>query len=375
MICIMRKIFIIIIAFFFFEVSSYYSEFDNLLLPRKNAMSNTGYTFSESEDLLFLNPAGLGFHHYEENYLSVLYGGIINYLIPEYAEATYKRFNIIYKSGIPNIGGFGFDISHFSYVYTQDKNDIVCTIRDITIPNKCRYICNKYGIFHLPDLLILCGWGHDLSFINLDRHSFGMTVNYLSYPINIRFTTFDIGYLYETPFKLRAGITIKNLLQIRSKELNDIDKITLPRIISIAIGYINDIPMHKKIDILCIAAEVNGNIFFRKRKALRLLCDTSGAYSPSIHTYSDDYASYGRLNMGSEITIFNSCFFRVGFMYNSQFDEYDFHYGFGAAFFNHLNFNIFKNYGSRSITDHYQFVISLVNLLKWKKKDLKWWLK
>lgn len=368
----------LLIALLFFKSFSYYSEFDNLLLPRKNAMGNAGYTYSESEDLLFLNPAGLGFHDSEENYLSVLYGGIINYLRPEYSEPVHKRGNIIYKMAAPNIGGFGFDISHFDYVYTEDKNYRIFTTRDIKGSNVSRFICDRNGIFYLPDYLVSFGWGHDLSFMNHERHSVGIVVNYLSYPIDISFTTFDLGYLYETPIKLRAGISIKNLLQIRSRYLNDIDKkdkITLPRIINIAAGYKNSIPMHKKIDILCIAAEVNGNIFFRKRKSLRLLPDTSGVYYPFIHTYSNDVVSYGRLNIGSEVTILNACSFRTGYSYSSQFNTYNFTYGFGFTFFNHLNINIFKNYGNLIKSDYYQFVISLVNLLSWKKKDLKWWMK
>lgn len=67
--------------------------------------------------------------------------------------------------------------------------------------------------------------------------------------------------------------------------------------------------------------------------------------------------------------------FRIGYVNGSQFKENEFHFGFGLRLFNHINFDFYKGEDPLYSYDIYQVTVSINNLLKWDKNDLKWWLK
>ena len=361
------------------NVVSYYSEGDNPLLPRQNAMANTGYSLSNDENVLYYNPAGLGLPIFQN--LSLIYGSIINTNDDNSFKPIHKRGNIIY--GLKNIGGFSFDISQYNYKEDDSKltylgiidDDFIDIINDMD--GKLVGVCDDNGVFYNPEYLISLGWGHNLSFIKLNNHSIGICFNLLSYASNINIFTSDIGYLYVSPFNLRAGIVFKNLFQIKGKNIKDFDISNVPRMINTAIGYCNLISIHEKINILSIAVEINGNVIFREERYYYFFVE-HGNLIPYLGTNINTEVKqevYGRLNIGLETLVLNSLSFRIGYVNGSQFKENEFHYGFGLRLFNHINIDYYKGEDPLFKEDIYQFTISINNLLKWDKNDLKWWLK
>lgn len=377
---------ILLISFFIGKSFSYYSEGDNLLLPRQNSMANTGYSLSEDENVLYYNPAGLGLPKYKNNHLSTLFSSIIRKKDDNSFGPVHKRGNIIY--GRNNAGGFALDISMYDYKYddimahnekltdlSKVDSDFINMINDLD--GKWIGICDNNGVLFNPEYLISFGWGHNLSFIKLENHSIGLCFNLLSYNSDLNLTTFDFGYLYVAPFNLRAGISLKNLIQIQGKNLNDFDISKAPRIINTAIGYCNILPIHKDINFLNIAVELNGNLIFREERYSYIVIK-SGQLIPYLGIYPESgvkLKSYGRINIGSEFTFLNSLSFRIGYTNGNQFVENEFYFGFGLSFLNHISVDFYKGNDQVLQEDFFQFTISLKDLLKWDKKDLKWWLK
>ncbi len=366
--------YIFIIFTLFTHGNSYTSEGDEFLTPRQNGMANTGYSLSDDENVLYYNPAGLGISTSNSNYFSMLYSGVINYGEKAIINAIHKRFASLIKT--QNIGGFALDAAYYDFKEESGGGGKLSDINNID-PDFIDMLNSLEGGSKNDRYFISLGWGYMPKAPKLKGHSFGTCINALFLPNDIDICTIDFGYIYETPFKLRAGLALKNLLQFRNYKFRNSRVNTLPRSIHIAAGYLNSVPLHKAIDVLGVAFELNGNVIFKKELYYYNYIDVSELI-PAVKIKTEVRTKvYGKLNIGSELTLFNSLSLRGGYnLYDSEYKHLESHYGFGFRLFNHVKFDLYRFEDNDSfITDHFQFTLSIIDLLHWDRRDLKWWLR
>ncbi len=81
-------------------------------------------------------------------------------------------------------------------------------------------------------------------------------------------------------------------------------------------------------------------------------------------------------NAGYEVTLFNTCSFRQGFLRDKAGLRTELHNGLGVSCLNHFNFDwylIISPKKSKYRNGQWGISFSFSNIFKWTEKDFRWW--
>jgi hypothetical protein len=313
----------------------------NTITPtaRSAAMGSVGYALGDDETCLMFNPAGLGFTNFR------WIGGAISYTLANQFLPSENLYTIAYQNeNFPRLG--------FSACLDQTKQSIERTIigpdykiypdGELTFHNSC------YGM----------GAGYRFYSNKAIDNSIGILINYYRETSDPSMGTLEtsvfgnIGYIMQIYNKFRIGLSFNNIEIAQSNSSDSSGNSSSPTAFCIGIGY-KDSFYGKELRILDISAEFS---------------------------YVDQFSSTNWANSiqtGCEAMFFNTFSIRFGNHDYPSASEYNFSFGAGLSFYNHLGIDFYyvNEKISNKARNYSGFSLSFNRILNWNKGDLKWWLK
>jgi hypothetical protein len=238
------------------------------------------------------------------------------------------------------------------------------------------------------------GWGTGLEELGDTTNYLGVSFKFInsklaSTPANS--IAFDAGYIKRFKHGLRLGATLQNMGPSVRYETGVV-KCPIPFTLNLAFGSKHDIPV-KDLKLFQIAWET------RLSKELVVL-DKDRNPEPFFKAFFTEWADSSfdeelheiLYNTGIEIGIFNTGYFRHGYLIDNFGEHYEFHWGIGLSLFNHFNFDwgiisspkgymvdFARNFnkeseGASGARDRqWQISFTFSRLNSWRRQDLKWW--
>lgn len=334
----MKFIHLVTFTFLFFVVSAKTDSLSGVWLNnryfhlngcRQNGMAGGGASLADDENLLFLNPAGLGIENKRFKKLSFSYGNKFephrdwSYLIQDhYLSSCFQPF----KS---HVGGFSFLIDF--YVLTQKEN-FPQTIYD-PISGQETFVGDSLSGNQLNTMSII-GYGRDLSFMNLDNHSIGIAVvlnsrlfSNFGEPVGIGSMHMNVGYTGSFSNFFHIGFVVINIPIVKSFD-SDIEIVT-PFGIAPSIGFNPVFVKRNNLDAIKLFAEVSYKIAIENHEA----------YETDINKFLKNHF----LNLGYEFGINELLFLRNGYRWilDNELDlnKFEISSGIGLNNRKHFEFN------------------------------------
>ena len=290
---------------------------------RQNGMAGAGYSLPNDENLLLLNPAGLGIENERFRKAAFSYGNAFephlegSFLFQDhYISSCFQPFKSY-------VGGISFLMDCYALtdrigipqIYLEDPYNPVFT-GDTLYDNHI----NLRGIL---------GYGRDLSFLNIKNHSIGvsakLSVIYKSYygePVRDGIIHLDAGYAGSVFNNFHIGFVISNIPVIKS--FNPDKEITLPLCIVPALGFKRAFGKRSEKDIFSIFTETNYKIALQ-------------GYDNGRFHHKNRF-----ITGGYEIGIMEVLFLRNGYrwIFDNEFDLGKFEISNGIGFNNRKHFEL-----------------------------------
>jgi hypothetical protein len=304
---------------------------------RSGAMGNCGYALSDDETSLLYNPAGLGLKNDRWN------GGALYYSSSDYDYGFINTYyGIAYQNEKAPKIGFSFYLNQFGEINDQKENTVAI------------------------------GGGYNFYSDDLMANAFGVAIKYYHYqygyndeygnqewkeeyhtaPIAV-----DAGYLLQFINRFRVGIAIKNVGPDITGTFNDTTKETekLPLMFATGFAY-KDAFNQENLRVLDVSSEFSFS-------SLGL------AYSSRVDN---------SIQTGIDLQFFRIFSAQLGYSLDLTYNNYSLSWGTGFSLFDHFDFNFFweKYYGTNGYESYVKTGIStsFKRMLKWSKKDRRWWL-
>jgi hypothetical protein len=312
------------------------SVFSNPYGARSCGMGEVGTALADDGSVLFFNPAGLDVPN--EKWTGGSGTFFYEPLVPEFHIKDYwhMAFSANYQDTSFYWGQPGIYMN-FNRLGTVDL---------ISIDDSGRVIqekeSNPYeGIWAL-------GWGFNLQDVGINNHHFGLIVKYIRSAllpgvggegngISNSFAV-DFGYLWTIGQHFRMGITLMNMGP--SIYYFDPDyHIPIPFTMNIALAYKNVIKIAN-----LPAFTLSGELRLDKELIGLYHNGKPDPFWKAFFTEWNDeplHVEFERMNkhLGAEITFRNGFSVRSGYLINTSYSFYEFHFGLGLCLFNHYSFD------------------------------------
>lgn len=310
---------------------------------RSAAMGSVGYALADDETCLMFNPAGLGFMNFRWN------GGAISFMQANELLPSENLYTITYQN--ENLNRLGFSVC-LDQTEQSIERTYINQNYDIYPDGEFKFYNSFYGI----------GAGYRFYSNKAIDNSVGISMNYSrgtenqsSDPAETSILG-NIGYILQIYDKFRIGLSFKNIEIAHSNSSDSTGLVSSnshsPTAFCTGIGY-KDSFNGKQFRVLDLSAEISYVDWMSK---------TLGANS---------------IQTGCEATFFNTFSARTGYLDCLSASEFDFTFGTGLSFYNHLGidfYDVFENHDHET-RNYLGFSLSFNRILTWNKSDLKWWLK
>ena len=227
---------------------------------RQNGMAGAGYSLPNDENLLLLNPAGLGIKNKRFENFAISYGNSFEPQTNWYKDIPVFQdhyLSFCFQRPKNYVGGFSaladiYPLIMQGEIAGSEWDPVSQTIIPIgdTLSDKRIYISSIFG------------YGRDLSFINLKNHSVGISAIVMGYhatnfgePITDGSIELTIGYASKFFKDFHFGFVFSNIPIVKSF-YSDREKATLLKIIP-SFGFNRVLKRENKIDAIKLFAEVN----------------------------------------------------------------------------------------------------------------------
>lgn len=315
---------------------------------RQSGMGFTGFSYPYDENVVLLNPAGLGIENDRYRRVSFMYSILpktMNFY--EYDEFKFfeQHFAVCSQPSLKNVGGFGFAFNmpvwHVDYYIPVTVWD-----PDSGIINTGKYledekICTKFTL----------AYAHDLPFIPFGKHALGFGCKYAYFhdkifngKITNNVLSIDLGYNGVFNNRIFMGFVVSNLKIYNEDE--EIGFIEIPRIVySLGVNELFDKSSDNK---LSIFIETN-----------------------YVHCFKYDFSEWNLwrnniLNFGCEARLLYFLFIRTGISYSFDTNDKIVPFGFGMNLFNRYELNFFHTaYATKDFDrKRFGFSLSIMNLFE-----------
>lgn len=228
-------------------------------------MAGAGYSLPNDENLLLLNPAGLGVENKRFRKAALSYGNAFEPLLEgsflfqnHYISSCFQPFK-------RHVGGISFLMDWY---VLNDRDGSVSMVWD---PNTGQIIPSGDTLYiNYVNIRGMFGYGRDLSFINLKNHSIGVSTELIFFynsnfgdPIRGGAIHLDAGYAGSFFNNFHIGFVLINIPIVKSfKPKPDVENI-LPFCVVPSLGFKRVFAKRGEIDAFSIFTETNYKIVFR----------------------------------------------------------------------------------------------------------------
>ncbi len=309
---------------------------------RQAGMAGIGFSMPDDENVMFLNPAGLGIKSRKFERMAVAYGNMFEFTVQNTFLTQDHYIPIRFQSSKDkSVNGFGIQLE--SFLLKARGDGIQETIFDPytgTIVPTGNLLKDK----HLLNMWIV-SYGKNLSFWNAEKHAFGISLTMRSMyetnfgnPVTELSLLADAGYTGSFENGIHLGLAGKNIPVVRSFD-RDNQQVNIPVCIVPAFGWYKDIVKESERTMVSLFTEIQYKISIEKFRD----------YSPDfadgtkVNRYNKSHFFSGGFELGLAENIFIRNGYRLNFGDDFSFNKIEFANGLG---FNNQEINIFNFYFS-----------------------------
>lgn len=352
---------------------------------RSLAMGECGVALANDEDVMFYNPAGLGFVN--KRWVGGALTSFYEELLPAFnIKDVWHQHNsaiIQFPPGKDTVflGGLGIDFNMVNYganKYYDEFGTFLKTVKE------------REYVFSLS-------YGTNFEEFGIKNQAFGLSAKYyysaLGPGIGVdnvgvgQGVAIDAGYLWKILPTLRLGVSLLNMgppVYYITYENAD----PIPFFINLAIAYDDVVLRFGNLPVLQIAGEIRFEREFVKNNKDKRPDPFFMAVYTSVENQNIAQLSNSIIgHYGIEATLFDCASFRAGFLEDIDGVRFEARYGFGIKILNHFvadwyiidsHEGAFKGMGGNpdgatGARDHqYGYSVSFITALKWSVSDLGW---
>jgi|WetSurMetagenome_2_1015567.scaffolds.fasta_scaffold00051_34 hypothetical protein len=351
---------------------------------RSLAMGEVGTALADDENVLFYNPAGLGFPNdrWDKGAGTDCYEGVLPaFRIPG---LWHGHSSAVYQPQSQLFGGFALDYNHLNF----GEN----------------YSTNAYGEatgrYQSYEYVLSAGWGFSFPQKGLKDHSWGVAFKFVYSALAPgigpdgqgigKTCAIDFGYIWRFLPYMRFGFTFANMgpaIYYVSEEESD----PIPFTVNLALAYQNAF-MIENFHFLDVSAELRAdreivkNYPDKQPDPFYVAVYTGLLNDPS--TTMQEKIDAINWHAGAEVTFANTGSLRAGYLIDVAGKRYEAHVGFGFKVFNHFQWDFsyihapegylkgpFPDGANGARDGQWSTSITFFRVGAWSPSDGKWWLK
>lgn len=304
---------------------------------RQTGMGGIGFSRPDDENVMFLNPAGLGIINHRFNGMSIAYGNMFEFTFQKTFFFQDHYIPICFQPSDKNVGGFGIQLESFSMIAQEDIGKTVIWDGKI-VPTG-----DTLNDTHLLNLGII-SYGRNLSFWNAENHALGIALmvrNTFEKNMGDPVTEFslyaDIGYTGSFKNGIHLGTIVKKIPIVQAFG-HDEPMITLPVSIIQAIGLYRDNIRKSTEKKLSLFTEIHYKISIKKFERYSFK-DTGVSFD-----YSQKHFFSGGFELGLAEFLFIRNGYRLYFSDGFSYNKTEFAFGLGVDNRKNISFNLFYTF-------------------------------
>lgn len=336
---------------------------------RQTGMGNVGLSLANTNELISLNPSGLGRPNPEWQSLSAAF-----FYQPLFSSLGYNHDPYQMKAAFclqpanNKYGGFGCSIKLLGFGIQEFYNNqgaVIALSRDVLTE-------------------IGASYGKELSFMGFNNHSIGVTLKFVSGPLYYDFysmnkSTFllDCGYSSILFNHLTLGLAVHNIgkqlygLEYKVSEKTD------------SAGILKLITFSPQTNSSYSLTPTDFAVSIGLKQEIERFNFKLFEYFIETNLYQQAYPTYNAningvlFRNGYEVGFFKTIYQRFGIEYAVIQKNLQYHLGFGLRFLNHFQgdyFYISTNQQKSYQDKNWGYSFSMTNMFKWSKNDWAWML-